>query len=99
MSIIGIDFGSNAIVIGTALGMSGGTGRGGIDVILNGNSQRRTPYEPTPHCSPSFYSPFSIGISFLSSTKRDSWENKPSHTYVTDSLLLHDLIADCLFFP
>ncbi|KAK8810452.1 hypothetical protein WA158_007027 [Blastocystis sp. Blastoise] len=43
MSIIGIDFGSNAVVIGQALGMSGGPGRGGIDVVLNGNSQRRTP--------------------------------------------------------
>ena len=44
MSVIGIDFGSDACVIGQAGGMGAGQGRGGIEIVLNDNSKRRTPY-------------------------------------------------------
>ena len=44
MSVLGIDFGSDACVIGQAGGMGAGQGRGGIDIVLNDNSKRRTPY-------------------------------------------------------
>lgn len=43
MSVLGIDFGSDACVIGQAGGMSTTPGRGGIDIVLNDNSKRRTP--------------------------------------------------------
>ena len=36
MSVVGLDFGSKNAVIASA-------GRGGVDVILNGNSQRLNP--------------------------------------------------------
>lgn len=44
MSVLGIDFGSDACVIGQAGGMGAGVGRGGIDIVLNDNSKRRTPW-------------------------------------------------------
>lgn len=44
MSILGIDFGSDACVIAQAGGMGAALGRGGIDIVLNDNSKRRTPY-------------------------------------------------------
>lgn len=37
MSVVGIDFGATNAVIAAA-------GRGGVDVILNGNSNRLNPY-------------------------------------------------------
>ena len=43
MSILGIDFGSDACVIAQAGGMGAALGRGGIDIVLNDNSKRRTP--------------------------------------------------------
>ena len=60
MSVLGIDFGSDACVIGQAGGMSTTPGRGGIDIVLNDNSKRRTPYAICTYCSypivPSFHS-------------------------------------------
>jgi heat shock protein 4 len=36
MSVVGVDFGNQNVLIAAA-------GRGGVDVILNGNSQRLNP--------------------------------------------------------
>lgn len=44
MSVIGIDFGNDTVVIAAVSGQGQGLGRGGIDIILNESSQRRTPY-------------------------------------------------------
>lgn len=44
MSVIGIDFGNDTVVIAAVSGQGQGMGRGGIDIILNESSQRRTAY-------------------------------------------------------
>ena len=69
MSVVGVDFGNQNVLIAAA-------GRGGVDVILNGNSQRLNPYvfifylDPRPRtpttqagCYRHYY--FSLSITML----------------------------------
>ena len=68
-SVVGIDFGYQNSLIAAA-------GRGGVDVLLNGNSQRLNPYVFSLDC-----------LNYFGNSQRSHLINRLSHTFFFSSSL------------